>query len=205
MPRGGGDGGTAAAAKKKKTKAKGKKKRRRGTVAICLSNCKYEVIEDCALDRGWRIIDDEDSTYPWNVYWTDTSVSTERVMALQSFQKINHFPGMSTLSRKAGLARNLTRMRAAFPKEFNFFPDTWTLPAEYQDFKDQFSRKGTKTFIVKPDHGCQVSPTHGRTLPVGCAARLCSCLPSASDAWAGAHLTRCSSRVADRARARGSS
>lgn len=117
--------------------------------------CRSQVIEDCALERGWKIIDDEETTYPWNVYWTDTSVSTERVMALAPFQKINHFPGMSTLSRKAGLARNLTRMRAAFPKEFGFFPDTWTLPADYQDFKNQFSRKGTKTFIVKPDHGCQ--------------------------------------------------
>jgi len=140
-------------------KAKKKRKRRkRGVIGLCLYNCKYDVIRTCAQDRKWRILEEDDNkkvTFPWNVFWTDTSVSTQRVMALRSFQKINHFPGMSTLSRKAGLARNLTRMKGAFPKQFNFFPETWTLPGDFQAFKDQFSRKGTRTFIVKPDHGCQ--------------------------------------------------
>ena len=59
----------------------------------------------------------------WNVFWTDMSVSTERAMKMSPFQvqrtraacgdgvqKINHFPGMSEIARKNGLARNLNRM-----------------------------------------------------------------------------------------------
>mgnify|MGYP005991285811 FL=1 len=32
--------------------------------------------------------------------WIDTSVSSERVMRLEGYQKLNHFPGMHILARK---------------------------------------------------------------------------------------------------------
>lgn len=41
------------------------------------------------------------------------------------------------------------RMLKHFPKEYNFFPQTWMLPAEYSDFKKNFNRK--KCYIVKPE------------------------------------------------------
>lgn len=50
--------------------------------------------------------------------------------ALPLSQKINHFPGMAEICRKDLLGRNLTRMRKHFPKEYNFFPRTWVMPAE---------------------------------------------------------------------------
>lgn len=46
------------------------------------------------------------------------------------FQKVNHFPGMSEICRKDLLARNLNRMLKMFPKDYNFFPKTWCIPAE---------------------------------------------------------------------------
>jgi len=30
------------------------------------------------------------------------------------------------------------KMQAKFPKEYDFFPKTWVLPAEMLDFKSQF-------------------------------------------------------------------
>ena len=51
------------------------------------------------------------------------------------FQKINHFPGMSEICRKDLLARNMNRMLKLFPKEYNVFPRSWCLPAEYVLFK----------------------------------------------------------------------
>ena len=70
--------------------------------------------------------------------------------------RLNHFPGMHSICRKTGLARNLSRMQAVFPKEYYFFPKTWVLPCDFSDFKSQFDkRKGAKTFIVKPDNSCQ--------------------------------------------------
>lgn len=138
------------------TKRVAKKRRKKATIVINMEHCKYEVVEDCALERGWRVTGDEDAI-PWNVYWIDTSVSAERCMAMLNYQKINHFPGMSALSRKNGLARGLAKMRAVFPEEYGFAPQAWTLPDQWHDFKAQFTpgKKGNKTFIVKPDHGCQ--------------------------------------------------
>jgi len=37
---------------------------------------------------------------------------------------------MAEICRKDLLGRNLTRMRKHFPKEYNFFPRTWVMPAE---------------------------------------------------------------------------
>ena len=40
------------------------------------------------------------------------------------------------------------------PLEYDFFPDTWILPADAKSFKDQFNNKRAKTFIVKPESQC---------------------------------------------------
>ena len=77
-------------------------------------------------------------------------------MEMRGFQKINHFPGMSEISRKDNLARNLNRLYKLFPKEFSFFPRTWVLPADLGDFHSHIrQKKRNKYFIVKPESGCQ--------------------------------------------------
>lgn len=95
----------------------------------------------------------------WDIKWVDGPVSVEMLSKLQSHQKINHFPGMSTLSRKNNLARNMTKMQMAFPEFYNFIPRTFILPADGLLFKSYFSdnrRRGKqKTFIVKPEASCQ--------------------------------------------------
>ncbi|XP_072229363.1 LOW QUALITY PROTEIN: tubulin polyglutamylase ttll6 [Leuresthes tenuis] len=96
-------------------------------------------------------MEDED----WTLFWTDCSVSLDRVKDMKPYQKINHFPGMSEICRKDLLARNLNRMLKLFPKEYNVFPRTWCLPADYSDFQAYTRAKKSKTYICKPDTGCQ--------------------------------------------------
>uniref|UniRef100_A0A8C8R8K6 Tubulin tyrosine ligase like 6 n=1 Tax=Pelusios castaneus TaxID=367368 RepID=A0A8C8R8K6_9SAUR len=91
----------------------------------------------------------------WTLYWTDYSVSLDRLMEMKSYQKINHFPGMSEICRKDLLARNMSRMLKLFPEEFNFFPRTWCLPADYGDLQTYSRSRKHKTYICKPDSGCQ--------------------------------------------------
>ncbi|XP_036124965.1 tubulin polyglutamylase TTLL6 [Molossus molossus] len=91
----------------------------------------------------------------WTLYWTDYSVSLERVMEMKSYQKINHFPGMSEICRKDLLARNMSRMLKLFPKDFHFFPRTWCLPADWGDLQNYSRSRKNKTYICKPDSGCQ--------------------------------------------------
>ncbi|XP_070207120.1 tubulin polyglutamylase ttll6-like isoform X5 [Littorina saxatilis] len=137
---------------KKELDKKKKKKKKKKFLYICLTNCKYDVVRRTARRFGFKeVSDDED----WSLYWTDFSVALERVMDMKKYQKINHFPGMNEICRKDLLARNLNRMMKMFPKEYNIFPKTWCLPADYGDFQAYTRQKKNKTYILKPESGCQ--------------------------------------------------
>ncbi|XP_068265935.1 tubulin polyglutamylase TTLL13 [Nyctibius grandis] len=128
--------------------------------SINLTSCKYESVRRAAQRCGLKEAgEDED----WTVYWTDCSVSLERVLEMKRFQKINHFPGMIEICRKDLLARNLNRMLRLFPKEYNIFPRTWCLPADYGDLQAYRRARKSRTFICKPESSCQ-----GRGIFVTC-------------------------------------
>lgn len=118
----------------------------------------------------------DDNESHWNLWWQDVGVSADKVIKLKPFQKINHWPGMNSLHTKNGLAATMRRMVKIFPEEYgNIHPQTWTLPEEWQDFKQQFDdaasgaggdgaavspgpkggKRGKKTYIVKPAASCQ--------------------------------------------------
>lgn len=143
---------TAEIDDKKDVDKKKKKKKKKKWLSICLTNCKYDVVRRTSRKFGFKeVSDDED----WTLYWTDFSVALERVMDMKKYQKINHFPGMNEICRKDLLARNLNRMQKMFPKEYNVFPKTWCLPADYGDFQAYTRQKKNKTYILKPGSGCQ--------------------------------------------------
>ncbi|XP_078539376.1 LOW QUALITY PROTEIN: tubulin polyglutamylase TTLL13 [Lissotriton helveticus] len=129
-----------------------KKRKKRRLLGINLTNCKYESVRRAAKLCNLREVGDDEE---WILYWTDCSVSLERVMEMKRFQKINHFPGMNEICRKDLLARNMNRLLKLFPKEFNIFPRTWCLPADYGDLQAYCRMKKNKTYICKPDSGCQ--------------------------------------------------
>ncbi|NXD65380.1 TTL13 polyglutamylase, partial [Eolophus roseicapillus] len=120
--------------------------------SINLTTCRYESVRRAAQCCGLREVGENEE---WTVYWTDNSVSLERVMEMKRFQKINHFPGMIEICRKDLLARNLNRMLRLFPKEYKIFPRTWCLPADYGDFRAYGCARKKRAFICKPDSGCQ--------------------------------------------------
>ncbi|XP_052098042.1 tubulin polyglutamylase ttll6-like isoform X7 [Mytilus californianus] len=138
--------------KKELDKKVKKKKKRKKIYYICLTNCKYDVVRKNSKRFGFKEVSDDDE---WTLYWTDYSVALERVMEMKKYQKINHFPGMSEICRKDMLARNLNRMLKMYPKEYNIFPKTWCLPADYGDFQAYTRQKKNKTYILKPETGCQ--------------------------------------------------
>ncbi|XP_013405921.1 tubulin polyglutamylase TTLL13P-like [Lingula anatina] len=119
---------------------------------ICTVNCKYEVVRRVSKRLNFKEVSEDEE---WNLYWTDYSVALERVMEMKKYQKINHFPGMSEICRKDLLSRNLNRMVKLFPKDYNIFPRSWCLPADYGDFQAFARQKKSKTYILKPESGCQ--------------------------------------------------
>ena len=94
----------------------------------------------------------------FDLCWTDNHVKQEIFYKMHQSQKINHFPGMDILSRKNNLGKSLMAFKLRFEEEYNFFPNTWMLPADFANLKDYHDRRQAgraQTFIVKPEASCQ--------------------------------------------------
>ena len=62
---------------------------------------------------------------------------------------------MHVLARKELLAKSLNMLQQVLPDDYNFFPQTWVIPADKKRFKEQFRDGKARTYIVKPDFQCQ--------------------------------------------------
>ena len=60
---------------------------------------------------------------------------------------------MYHLAKKNFLCHNMNKMYNVFPEEYNFSPQTWTLPAGLPDLKAYFEQHQNTTFIAKPESG----------------------------------------------------
>ncbi|KAL0127819.1 hypothetical protein PUN28_003214 [Cardiocondyla obscurior] len=129
-----------------------RRKRKRRFLTICTASCKYDAVRRVAARFGMREVTEDSS---WDIYWTDLNVGVDRIKDMKRFQRVNHFPGMTEICRKDLLARNLNRMQKLFPKDYNFFPKTWCLPADHGDVLAYSKTRRSRTFILKPDTGCQ--------------------------------------------------
>ena len=136
---------------------KKKKRRRKRKVVINSTFCKYDIVRKVACENDWVEDTNEDGEKgEFNIFWTDTSVAIYRVMKLQNWQRINHFPSMHAIARKVQLCNILGKMRKLFPQHFGFSPRTWSLRSErnvFKKFVQTLPQK--KTFIVKPSAGCK--------------------------------------------------
>lgn len=104
-----------------------KKKKKKKNIGICVTATKYECVRRVGRKLGFKEVEENED---WSLYWTDTSISIDRVNQMKKWQKINHFPGMSEICRKDLLTRNMNRMAKLYPKEYTFYPKGWCLPAE---------------------------------------------------------------------------
>ncbi|CAG7824661.1 unnamed protein product, partial [Allacma fusca] len=76
-------------------------------------------------------------------------------MDMRRYQLVNHFPGMNEICRKDLLSRNLNRMKRLFQCDYDIFPKTWSLPADLGDLQSYAHNRKNKTYICKPEMGCQ--------------------------------------------------
>ena len=121
-------------------------------LVINVNYTQYEVLQDCADETDFRLsLDDEED---WDIWWIDGPIIPALLFKMKSYQRTNHLPACYVLARKNLLARNLQNMQKVLPDEYDFFPQTWILPADSKSFKDQFNHKRAKTFIIKPESQC---------------------------------------------------
>eukprot|EP00759_Apiculatamorpha_spiralis_P021324 PhF_6_TR26218/c0_g1_i4/m.37375/K16582/TTLL6_13; tubulin polyglutamylase TTLL6/13 len=159
---GGSSSTTASAANKKK-------KKRKGRLIINCTNTRYPVIREVTAEMGFiEEIDEEDGTFSipelgvshaprseCSFLWTDSITALARIVKLQGWQRYNHFPTMHLLARKVHLCHTLGRMRKLFPTYYTFYPRTWSLRSEKHLFRKHAMTSGKKTYIIKPNAGCQ--------------------------------------------------
>jgi tubulin polyglutamylase TTLL6/13 len=110
-----------------------KKKKNTQKLILCTFQTKYRVVKKSCRKLDYKLC--EDQNLDWDLYWADTGLQPQIVQKMQSYQRINHYPGMASLAHKHNLSRNLKRMQKVFNKEYEFFPKTWILPSDQSDFK----------------------------------------------------------------------
>ncbi|XP_078082531.1 tubulin polyglutamylase TTLL11 isoform X3 [Mustelus asterias] len=112
---------------------------------ICIQQLKWK-----EFPTGRRLLCD--------IYWHGVSFHDGEVSCSG---QVNKYPGMTELVRKINFSRAVRTMQELFPEEYKFYPRSWILPEEYQNFADQVrvSKENDSswkpTFIVKPDGGSQ--------------------------------------------------
>ncbi|XP_059376915.1 tubulin polyglutamylase TTLL5 isoform X2 [Carassius carassius] len=86
----------------------------------------------------------------FNLMWTGSHLKPYLLRSLQDFQKVNHFPRSFELTRKDRLYKNIQRKQQTHGfHNFHIVPQTFVLPAEYQEFSSSFS-KDKGAWIIKP-------------------------------------------------------
>jgi tubulin polyglutamylase TTLL6/13 len=116
---------------------------------------KYSCVKDAAYNFAeFHLTRKEKSD--WDICWTDGPLNIQFLKEMKMWQRHNHFPGIYNLARKNMLGRHLMRMQKLLPHEYNFFPTSYMLPHDYKDFFEDWSgQKNPRTYIVKPEDGCQ--------------------------------------------------
>ena len=88
---------------------------------------------------------------------------------MNTYQKVNHFPGSYHLGRKDKLHVNISRLRKSLQISLDFVPQTFLLPVESKSFHKAWKKEGNvHRWIAKPvrlllskDEAC-ISLFHGR-------------------------------------------
>ena len=137
------------------------KVKKRGVLSVNLSFTRYDVVRRVAESLGYSTtLENEDSF----IVWSDSTVTAEKCAELKPYQRINHFPGMGEIARKDCLARNLQKMQKIYSDDYDFFPKTWTLPADYTTLMNHYhelrKKRKNKTFICKPANGAMGNGIH---------------------------------------------
>ncbi|KAL4004487.1 phosphoethanolamine N-methyltransferase [Sarotherodon galilaeus] len=133
------------------------KKRRPVTVDTSKAKTSLEALKISIKQLKWKEFPLGRRT-ACDIYWHGVSFhDNENIVSGQ----VNKFPGMIEMLRKINLSRAVRTMQELFPEEYDFYPRSWILPEEYQQFTTQIHMVKEKdatvnpTFIVKPDGGSQ--------------------------------------------------
>ena len=118
-------------------------------------NSDIRIIRYTLEDNGFRE-NNNPRNQDWLVMWSNSGYKSDIYQNLNKFQKVNHFPRSSELTRKDSMYSRMARMQAMYgDKHFNFIPKTYILPKEYSTLVDLMEKENRQTWIVKPSASSQ--------------------------------------------------
>ncbi|XP_043859448.1 probable tubulin polyglutamylase TTLL2 [Dromiciops gliroides] len=117
-----------------------------------------EVVKNVLLERGWNKYNENvQDVGDWNLYWRTSAFRMIDHSNVKPWQRLNHHPGTTNLTRKDYLERHLKHMKGIFGASlYAFSPLTFIMPSDYIKFVAEYSREkealGTKPsyWICKP-------------------------------------------------------
>ena len=86
------------------------------------------------------------------IQWSGPNIRESEFLGVQEWQKINHFPFSSELTKKDRLWLHIAQMAQAYGKAcFDFVPETYVLPDDLDAFLRDYQRRQNCHWIVKPN------------------------------------------------------
>lgn len=116
------------------------------TPSFRIEHTEAPVVRDTLLTNGMTQTTGRD----WLVQWSGPGLRDSAYQDMNEFQRVNHFPGSTELTRKDRLWMNFRDMAQTFGDAFDFVPETFVLPGQMQEFLDCYQKKGG-LWIVKPN------------------------------------------------------
>ncbi|XP_053565137.1 probable tubulin polyglutamylase TTLL2 [Bombina bombina] len=114
------------------------------------------VVQEVLLERGWKEYNEyyQDET-EWNLHWRSSSFRASDHDKVKPWQRLNHHPSTSQMTKKDCLARHLKRMKGIYGASYyEFSPVSFILPNDYTKFVAEYTKerqeKKLSYWICKP-------------------------------------------------------
>lgn len=109
------------------------------------------LVRETFLGNGFRAASGDD----WLIRWSGPRMKENVYEGLHQYQRVNHFPCSTELTRKDKLWEHFHRTASEIGEDlFDFVPETFVLPEEALDFKKCY-KKHRGLWIVKPSASSQ--------------------------------------------------
>ncbi|KAJ3158002.1 putative tubulin polyglutamylase ttll2 [Geranomyces variabilis] len=98
-----------------------------------------QAVRDVLEANGWLPYVEGESPY-WNLWWKGSRFRKSDYESCTPWQRLNHFPKTSALTRKDSLYRLLRTMRGIYGAGmYDFVPETFALPNDYVKFVNVYA------------------------------------------------------------------
>lgn len=95
-------------------------------------------------------------SHDWTVMWLGCNAKLYLYEGLNPNQRINHFPNSYEITRKDRMCINLMSMQRKHGlSHYGFFPETYIIPNEFNDFCLRYRNDKETKWIVKPSNSSQ--------------------------------------------------